>query len=36
MMFRYSTLGDGQAPLTDATELIEIARRLPVWDENYD
>jgi len=33
-MFRYSTLGGGEnAPAPAASELIEIARRRPVWDE---
>jgi hypothetical protein len=32
--FHYSTLGGGQnAPAPAASELIEIARRRPVWDE---
>ena len=33
MTFRYSTLGGEVGPAADATELIEIGRRLPVWDE---
>ena len=33
MTFQYSTLGGQNGPAVDASELIEIARRLPVWDE---
>jgi hypothetical protein len=33
MTFHYSTLGGGDGQARDASELIEIARRLPVWDE---
>ena len=33
-VFRYSTLGGGEnAPVPSGTELIEIVRRRPVWDE---
>jgi len=33
MTFQYSTLGGEDGPARDASELIETARRLPVWDE---
>jgi hypothetical protein len=32
-MLRYSTLGGREGPALDPSDLIEIARRLPAWDE---